>query len=417
VIWMHDVGDWDMLQNAVKWLGLNYLRRTAPDDSKALGCYESFKTSLIKLSPPVTISSQSIDPWTPKPEEQSDASEDTSRNSAADIENREAGRKDPGSTWFSSLLTLQEVYLCPSAFLADQNLKLLGIGDRLLLTLDNITSLAYSPASETNSPEERPGIVDILIFTVKRWELSDLTSPSRMSLLITTESRESEGPRAEAIMSAVGATTWFESFRIKTSTRPPQKDLMFNLYPLEFLTKAQHQIGGTFFLVRRSPPNTIRDAIAGKPLGTMLPLAHNSEYWQVSQSLNFSTMEWSLPLSNDWKIQLDGFVILKEAAILSDSNGKLSTNADGPISVASASGYDKFESFHSWMGTLPSVPHRFAIAVVRYHHRQFGIIVEGVPADSHENRLVLVKTGIFMTTDRWCRADLLVITSVDWIVL
>lgn len=255
------------------------------------------------------------------------------------------------------------------------------------------------------------------MFTIKRWELSDLASPSRMSLLIAAESRKSTGPRAEAIMSAVGVTDWFESFRQLHSKAPPQKNLVFGLYPLEFLTEAQHKIGGSFFLHHRAPVNTIADAKLGEPLGTMLPLAYNKKYWQVTQALNLSTTNWSTSLTDSWKIQIDGSVLVKEAAILAGTNYQPPEVADGPISVSSPTGYKRFESFAAWLKVLPDVPYRFAVAIVRYSHRQFGVILEGILSISAESRLNLVKTGIFMTDGRWCREDLVNSSFVDWVIL
>jgi hypothetical protein len=406
VIWMHDVVEWKLLENAILWLGLNHLRRTAPEDEEVQLHYNCFTKELnyesSSLAPPTTL----LNPWAPVPVDQPDGSS-----------HEETQQKDPGSRWFSSLWTLQEAYLCPSALLADRNWKFLSVGNRLLLTLDSLASLAYSPASDIEDPANRPGAVEVLMFTIKRWELSDLASPSRMSLLIAAESRESTGPRAEAIMSAVGVTHWFESFRLRHGRAPPQQNLVFGLYPLEFLIEAQRKIGGPFFLHHRAPENTIKDAELGEPLGTMLPLAYNKKHWQVTQAMNFSTTNWSTSLSDSWEIQLEGSVAIKDAVILAGTEIQQPGNADGPISVSSPNGYKHFESFSAWMKGLPDVPCRFAVAVVRYSHRQFGIILEGVPSRSDQSRLTLVKTGIFMTDGRWCGEDLMTISPVNWVVL
>jgi hypothetical protein len=41
VIWMHNVLGWKLLENAVLWLGLNYLRRVALEDEEARLHYDS----------------------------------------------------------------------------------------------------------------------------------------------------------------------------------------------------------------------------------------------------------------------------------------------------------------------------------------------------------------------------------------
>lgn len=113
------------------------------------------------------------------------------------------------------------------------------------------------------------------MFTVKRWELSDLAFSSQMSLLIAAESRVSTSPRAEAIMSAVGVTDWFENYRLRYNRAPPQNNLVFDVYPLEFLQEAQFKIGGSFFLHRQLSQNTYEDITVGEPLAMILPLAYN----------------------------------------------------------------------------------------------------------------------------------------------
>jgi hypothetical protein len=406
VIWMHDVVGWKILEKSVMWLGLNYLHHSNPRENRIIERLHDLDTQLkedfASLNPDVLLN-----PWAPVPE--SEAISET------EIEFHE---RNPGSWWFSSLWTLQEAYLCPSSLLADRNWNLLSVGDSQLLTLDNLASIAYSPASDVADTQDRPAAVEVLIFTMKRWELTDLSSSSRMSLLIAAESRQSTGPRAEAIMSALGVTDWFEDYRKQHGRAPPQIDLVFKLYPLEFLHEAQRKIGGPFFLQFRAPPNTIEDAEIGEPLGTMLPLAYKSSKWLVTQSMNFSTLGWTASLSDTWLIQSDGTVVLKEAAILNveEDDGPMA-HREGPITISTPTGFRRFDSFRAWESELPRVPHRFAVAAVRYNYRQLGIILEGAKSSSEEGGLVLVKTGVFMTLEQWCGEDLIKVVPVNWRVL
>lgn len=68
-------------------------------------------------------------------------------------------------------------------------------------------------------------------------------------------------------------------------------------------------------------------------------------------------------------------------------------NADGPILITTQHGQNHFESFHAWLQTLPEVPYRFAVAVVRYGLSQMGVILEGVQFSADHTKLILVKTG------------------------
>ncbi|KAG8529171.1 uncharacterized protein KY384_005806 [Bacidia gigantensis] len=405
VIWMHDVVGWKLLELCLSWLGLNHLHRNDPLDIGVRNCLEDLSKQLNETLPSLP-SDESLNPWAPVPEDDSTSAEDVAFH-----------KKNPGSRWFSSLWTLQEAYLRPSSLLVDRDWNFLSIGKTALITLDNLASLAYGPPSEVAESKERPKAIEVLLFTMKRWELTDLSSPSRMSLLVAAESRQSTSPRAEAIMSALGITDWFERYRKQHGKAPPQKDLVFNQYPLDFLQEAQRKIGGSFFLHGRLPQNTFQDAESGESFGTMLPLAHNPKFWQVAQAFTFPASEWTMSLTDHWEIQLDGSVIMKEAAALYSNKDELSSADGGPVTISTPEGYVPFDSFNAWASQLPEAPYRFAVAVVRYNYRQFGIILEGIESPARDGSIVLVKTAIFFTNERWCREDLVKPTPVHWRVL
>lgn len=406
VIWMHDVLGWELLENAIMWLGLRYLYFTLPNDEEIRSCADDFTRRLNSEFADSTSAETLLDPWLQAPENDSEHSDQQDKR-----------QEDPGSKWFSSLWTLQEAYLCPSATLADRSWNLLTIRNQMVITLDTLASLAYSNLTDNESSTNRPSIAEVLIFTIKRWELSDLASSSRMSLMIAAESRQSTGPRAEAIMSAMGVTGWFEKYRLQFNRAPPEDNLVFGLYPLDFLVEAQHNIGGAFFLPFRMPQNTYEDAASGKPLGTMLPLAHNRTKWQVAQAMNFATDNWSNSTSDTWEIQLNGSVVIRNAVILARNETDGAAGADGPVYISSPTGSRVFESFHIWKSEQPSAPYRFAVAVIRYGYRQLGVTLEGVRSQSNDSQLILVKTGIFRTEGRWCKEGLFGPSSVNWVVV
>ena len=118
VIWMQDVLGWKLLEKAISWLGLNYLRRMNPEDEDLQLRFSNFKKTMHTESSSLLPSKELLNPWAPVvPDQQLDPGQ-------------EIDRKDPGSRWFSSLWTLQEAYLGPTSLLADRNVKVFSVGDR-----------------------------------------------------------------------------------------------------------------------------------------------------------------------------------------------------------------------------------------------------------------------------------------------
>ncbi|KAH7010523.1 hypothetical protein EDB80DRAFT_715001 [Ilyonectria destructans] len=410
IVWLNDVMGWKVMENAVLWLGLNFLRNMNPGDLTLRKCHEEFTRTLNDASSRMTLENGLLNPWCPVEMESTVPTEGDSY------------ANDPGPKWFSSLWTLQEAYLCPSALLADRDFNCLSISSGgILVTLDNIAALAYSRASDVDGEEDLPTMVRVLMFTIKRWELADLSDQSRTSILIAAESRVATGSRAEAIMSALGFTSWYKAYWQKHQELTSQQDLVLGLYPAEFLHEAHSHMGGTFWLHRRAPPNTLEDVEAGNPIGSLLPVSHNGRLWQVTQSDSgvFKYLDYSGGMTSHWYLRPDGTVLVTRAAILAQSSQiLLCDGADGPIFVSTASGeFEAFGSFRNWVGTLLPVPCRFVVAVTRYAYRHAGVILEGKQSREVAGELILVKTGVFSTSQRWCTTDVIPVSSVNWLVL
>lgn len=411
VVWLNDVDTWKIPETAVSWLGLSYLAKTTVGLPGLSELLKDLTDEAVQISSRENFAPSEGDPWAVRESHHEERVGPSGEPFRAQV--------DPGSAWFSSLWTLQEAYLCPGAYLADKGWNFLRTIGGVPLTLDNLTSLTYSTASDVEDGATRPGIVDQLLFIVKRWELSNLTSPSRMSLLIAADSRVSRGPRAEAIMSAVGASDWFNDHVAKTGMAHPQKNLVFGLYDLEFMEEVLAKIGPPFFLTFRFPPNTLEDAVEGRPLGTMLPLSFSPEKWQTTMSIDFHTTNWTSGTTDGWRMQLDGSIWVSQAAILAhvDSDGWQLPAVDGPIRVPTLQGQNRFDGFRALFESRPASPRTFAVAVVRYGSHQLGVILDGVESPSETGKLVLVKTAIFQTEGDWCRPESAVLQTVNWQIL
>ncbi|KAI0006867.1 hypothetical protein F4779DRAFT_594904 [Xylariaceae sp. FL0662B] len=407
VVWCNDILGWKMLENAVLWLGLNIFRRMNPGDPELRACHDTFTHHLNESWAKLIANEGDPNPWCRLPEVEPTGEQD-----------KEAYQNDPGPKWFSSLWALQEAYLSPYALLADRDWNYFKLGDRIMLTLDNLTSLAYSPASRVNEADGAiPTMVEIFQFTMRRWELTDLSRPSQGTILLAAESRLTTGSRAEAIMSALGFTSWYEDYTKEHGRAPPSKDLVLNAYPLEFLHEAQRKMGGAFWLYGRDPPPSIRDVELEKPLGTLLPVAFNKQSWRVAAAGRHLLTNWWGSFTGGWEIQPDGTVAVTRAAILVRDGQKLPKGRDGPIAVTMGDSYKEFQSFNDWVGSLPRVPHRFIVAVARYTNRFSGVVLEGKPSSMKGEKFLLVKTRSIQIMERRFPEDMVDISSVNWVVL
>lgn len=260
--------------------------------------------------------------------------------------------------WFSSLWTLQEAYLCPSAWLADSNWKLLSIGEKLLLTFDNLSSFVGGPSGPAAMPYgERfnmPGSVIDFKRTMMKWQLANIHLQNPGFLLRAAESRIATGPRVEAIMSALGCTSWFDRYLSHSvnvsSTMSSTAGLVLGMYPVDFLHEAHLKLGDAFWLYRLGLPETVKDLKDEEPKGTLLPLSTNVRAWQFSSQRIELTEDLSGgSLTEDWTIQLNGTVIVKGAFFASKSTPHLEKGGPFTVSSAAVRGSHQFESFQSWL--------------------------------------------------------------------
>lgn len=417
VIWHNNGLGWECMEKLVAWLGLNYLRRTETNDMR-------LQRPFVDLT--------------------DDMNEQESRDAAhaedgyVDVWNKHTMVKlttfgdrweghtdgDKGPMWYSSLWTLQEAYLCPGALLADRNWKFLGVGpghSRMLVTLDNIASLASGPPGDLDRVHEarpavqRPSMVSTFKRTMMKWQLADIAMQNPCLLLLAAESRGATGPRVEAIMAAMGCTAWWlEANRDERHS----EGLVLSMYPVEFLREAQHRLGGVFWLYRRGPPDTMRDVEAGEPVGSLLPLATNPRAWQfVRDPIDVVDDLSQGALTEDWEIQSKNTVIVTEAVVLSDKHDLVS-DVDVPFTIFSSGMLRTFKHFKSWTREeVPEAPHRVAAVVAYDIHRSYGVILEGKDCPSG-TRLVLVRVGVFQTEGGWGRdPDTADKQPVEWIVI
>ncbi|KAF2122736.1 hypothetical protein BDV96DRAFT_561291 [Lophiotrema nucula] len=164
--------------------------------------------------------------------------------------------------WFSSLWTLQEVCVCPQMWLCTKEWDVLSIGPQDAKTPIGFTDLIALSNSALHHQNEdldrRIGIVSPAVTSLTRLfkdtGLENLLEADRSTILALGNQRHCQDYRANAIMSAIGVTDWFESrlssinsssssnLSPTTREREPQGD-----YPEGFLVEAASKIGPLFY--------------------------------------------------------------------------------------------------------------------------------------------------------------------------
>lgn len=417
VIYMHDITSWERLRAAVIWLALAELVDSQPHvPNEAIASFIAAHLQAQELS---LIDKE--DPWAiPGPGIPLLSHRVTAQGMTF---------SGCGSIWLSSLWTLQEAYLCPSAFLVNREWEFLSMDSGMRLSLDNVVSLMTLSAVRTMKSNRQPPIVSYLTELICGiWQFHNFQDAGQVLLLAAGERRSCTKNRAEAIMAAVGATDWYESYRRDTGLAHPQRDVIMNLYSLDFVREAALKIGAAFWLDRRNPEPGIDHARIGKPIGSLLPFAYSPD--MIYQHRIVYTRGggragyWRHCLAGSWEIQIDGSVRIKQAAILGSTvhSPSLNEEADGHVEIMTYSKRAEFPGgFKDWIKSSSSQhnSYRFAVAVASdMGQALWGVTLEGIEDPvSTQGELHLVKTGIFFIHGTRCWADQLKLQSVNWLVL
>ncbi|KAI3392264.1 hypothetical protein diail_5928 [Diaporthe ilicicola] len=165
-----------------------------------------------------------------------------------------------------------------------------------------------------------------------------------LGLLSTADARQCRSRRAEAIMSAIGATRWYHEI---PRTRHEQH-LVLGLYPVQFLREVRGLFGDAFFSSQfalccefwdvyedvaerlRRPREDQAGPVATAStdprgvfvVGTMLPfnqLRCSSRRWGLNWP-HSPESERSLPSNRTWELGDDGRVIMREVSLIASSD-------------------------------------------------------------------------------------------------
>ena len=284
------------------------------------------------------------------------------------------------------------------------------------------------------------------------YELSDLFTDTCMSELLWAspsaiftfgQLRRCTQSRAEAIMSVVGATEWYETFVSEHKVPPPETDLVLGFYPLPFLAEAAAKLGPTF---HTAIPVNLRylsgavDLSSGswkaqtdpKAIGSVLPFTASSTYLVPPQQFAFASDLH--PTVQTWALNQDGSFTIKQAGILTfgleenvekdydDSVHTIDHLAHKTLSYDTEFDTLECKDVQEWLDGFadPATAPNYAVCLYQqiYLTRdipgpQVGLLLKQV--DTLGSQVRLVKIGTYFT--RASRAWDVTAKSVDWVIL
>jgi hypothetical protein len=225
--------------------------------------------------------------------------------------------------------------------------------------------------------------------------------------------------RAEAIMSSLGITEWFNS-----KPQVGDNDLVLDMYPLEFLREAHSKIGPDFYLASSESPSpwAIFDPFKQRS-GTMLPFGRARDSRYRMKSL---TRRGTLPCGNaddfhpsvpSWQIQRDGGVRIHQAAILA-SNKEKSTLSHSMVLLGlwgSRHRTSQHVILSDWIAKQPKIFDTFAVCSTKGGSHNIGLILQGRVLGKSTR---LVKVGCFVVhPDSLAYYAVPISQPVNWIVI
>ena len=247
------------------------------------------------------------------------------------------------NNWSTSLWTLQEVCLRPDMWFLDKDLDYLSVEEGICLTLSGLVAMFTGfQSSFEASGEGFPRFLMTLgeelhshpaLYELQCWlymtGLDKLNGMTQTDILALGDRRYCKELRAEAIMSAIGATNWYNV--------TPAAEMVLDKYPLSFVREIcacnPAQFFGSYLKFNMKPtgfPAGQRDAASGhsaldsehdedgpsKSLeGTMLPFSRELAFYaDVGTFGSFLPAHTSIV---SWNVLASGAVHMSEACILS----------------------------------------------------------------------------------------------------
>lgn len=351
VIWFNDVADWSGLETAVLWFAATFLKQSK---SRSKG------------------GTSALDPWVQRLEDEA-KKRATGFFEEYEYKDWKSLNSATPAGWFSSLWTLQEACLRPDLLLVDRNWRLFTVGPKnLVLTLDNLIALIAGhelhneemraaeltvqemvdippeglvlgnpdarlqeflrktdtlPAAEALKVSELPRAAAELRSILHTFEMTQMLDTRPLTILALANQRYCEHSRAQAIMSVLGMTKWYDLYLEKHGTAPPENDLVLGVFPFEFIKEVKDRLGVQFFRSSASRcevcPGEIfqprKDGATTKirPIGSMLPFSLAGSQSKAINTSVYTETAKGHPSVVTWNVLQDGTVQITQAVIFS----------------------------------------------------------------------------------------------------
>ena len=385
IAWLNDIISWKGLVTSLEWLCLKFLQ-------------QSERTALIESI---------LEPMTEKANSHIELCDEP--------RSRTVFSRRPPNTWFTSLWTLQEACLRPDMWLCNMEWDLICLWDCVPIALCDIVALLS--ANSHLFASSVPNGVRELDHLFRETRMTGLLQLSRTSIMAMGNERQCLTRRAEAIMSAIGATQWFKTSADETR----EQDLVFEVYPFDFVNEVREKMGSAAFF--SSTPlgwefQTVLRKFCGhqtysgelEVLGSMLPFgwgAQNLAYESSSHMAEHSSVK-------TWLIEKSGMVRINEVSLASSSEATYDTPMNCILAVPSQeSGWKKVDvrnmNLHEWIRLYnPHMPN-YAVCMLYSPIATRGIVLKEVRPG------ILIKVGCYWQMESPRAAPLESI--VEWLVL
>lgn len=284
--------------------------------------------------------------------------------------------------WLTSTWTLQESCLFPDIIICNKGWEPLEVVKGSTVSLHQLMSI-WSICREGHFKHpidfsEWPNPVTQLLYVQDNVSGQEVQI-SRLAILSLGATRDCERRRADAVMSAMGITDWYDAYFKRHGRPPPDEDLVLDSYPLAFIKEVILKIGSEFYT--NFNPNVMN--LADQELrGTLLPFGRpgfpvtSGSGLGVGQSLYEDTTDH--PSLRTWSVNIDGSVSIPEACVLSPTASNSTHQIRAVFNVATAEGGTEVldRDLGEFLQCAPKNAKRLALVLNKVCNTPSGIILQ-----------------------------------------
>ncbi|EFQ97283.1 hypothetical protein MGYG_00324 [Nannizzia gypsea CBS 118893] len=430
VVWLNTTSSWDLLQDTVMWLALDTMQEKLKYMLEGLrfplsGIHE--RQHRMKYQLPKAAFQEKVE------------------GLRAALKSKENSRRgipidDPGYVplnWFTSLWTLQEVYLRPDMILANKDWDIFTIYGKNPVSLEtlryiNVDSNArYTPSMPGSVLWLYGLLITVPNFDVKRCPLGILNEGGI---------RQCTKNRSEAIMSAVGCVKWHRKAAMSGQSRRNEEEtepLVLGQYVYEFLDEVLEKYGFIFFGFRYTAHCQLVGVLeSGKPMGTILPFETADRFVSTPGKEIWHPDLDSIPHPSvaSWKLLRDGSVKIDQVGIwcqtplggaytgIKDSYNPDCYKTEIVAAVPDWRTRPPTEKYrvkrakkylHEWMMETWTDASKYAVILSASPQRARGFIFLEVGVDTKTSAIILAKLGDFFLDHSKTEIKT---TKVNWII-